>query len=238
MLVATCIIFRSKEKHSGEITKLVPWRNHLRPVDFEFKCLFLKPVFSVDATSELKHKGLKGRLLNHSRSAPNAETKVIEMDDGSARLAFFALKTIHPGLELKLISSPQREPEDCLVHLFQWPWCLYCHRWWIGLRLWWQVQRIAGFESLAGIVSPHRFGGTGEHLCLFGGSAQVRMDHPAIWTENLNPSPQMSLLTSGLIGAKGSSVFLRIFLFVSCYWTPSSCSRYAVFRLFLLSTLN
>ncbi len=59
--------------------------------------------FSVDATAE---SGLKGRLLNHSRTAPNAEPKVIEMDDGTARLAFFAIETILPGLELQLISAP------------------------------------------------------------------------------------------------------------------------------------
>ena len=69
--------------------------------------------FSIDATAE---SGRLGRLVNHSRLAPNCQTKVVMVRD-VPRLILIAKTDIEPGTEL-LYDYGDRSKESLKAH----PW--------------------------------------------------------------------------------------------------------------------
>ena len=71
-------------------------------------------IFSIDATDET---GRYGRLVNHSRLAPNLMTKVILNGKSPPRLVLVAKQDIEPGTEL-LYDYGDHSKESLAVH----PW--------------------------------------------------------------------------------------------------------------------
>ena len=80
---------------------VIYYNNYLRFIHFigqsmHFNLILNILPFSVDATEE---SGKLGRLINHSRGAPNLEVVAV-VQDGEKRLALLAAKTIKAGEEL------------------------------------------------------------------------------------------------------------------------------------------
>lgn len=98
------------EKNSGKfIARSVPC--HLaNAVSSRFNYL----ICSIDATVET---GSIGRLINHSKTNPNLEVKVITSDDGRPYLCMFAKSNIPPGAELVYDYG---ERASSAIESFQW----------------------------------------------------------------------------------------------------------------------